>query len=241
MNVLIIIPTYNERDNLPLLVGDLMRHDGYRVMVVDDRSPDGTGEVAEELAREYPGRIEVLRRTGVKGLGRSYIEGMSRAVKSEADVICQMDADFSHDPKYLPGMVEASRTNDLVLGSRYLQGVSVVNWPLHRLALSVFANRYVRTVTRLPVHDCSSGFRCWRREALVRVLERGIVSEGYAFQFEMLYETSRLGFRIAEVPIVFVERRQGTSKMSKRVMLEALLTPWRLVLRKLWSSERRAA
>jgi len=233
MNVLILIPTYNERDNLPVLVRDILRHDGYRVMVVDDQSPDGTGDVADQLAAEHPGRVEVLHRTGKRGLGRSYIEALTIARgRADVDLICQMDADLSHDPKYLPDMVAAAATGcDMVIGSRYLHGVSVVNWPLRRLFLSTFANNYIRTVTRLPVRDCTSGFRCWRREALQRVPLERIVSDGYAFLVEMLYEAHRRGCKIGEVPIIFVERRLGHSKMSKAVILESMYMPWRVVLR----------
>jgi dolichol-phosphate mannosyltransferase len=232
-SVLVIVPTYNERENLPVLVRGIMANDGFRVMVVDDGSPDGTGEVADALAREHPGRIEVLHRTGKKGLGRSYIDALKIAREGTADLICQMDADLSHDPRYLPDMVNAAMNGpyDLVIGSRYLQGVSVVNWPLHRLILSTFANRYIRAVTRLPVSDCTSGFRCWRREALRRVPIERIVSDGYAFLVEMLYEAHRHGCRIGEVPIIFVERRAGASKMSSGVIAESAYMPWRVVLR----------
>lgn len=232
MDVLIIIPTYNERENLPVLVRDILAHPGYRVMVVDDQSPDGTGQIADELAAKNPGRVEVLHRTGKRGLGRSYIDALTIARQGQADLICQMDADLSHDPKYLPDMVAAAANGcDIVIGSRYLHGVSVVNWPLRRLILSAFANNYVRTVTRLPVRDCTSGFRCWRREALQRVPLERIVSDGYAFLVEMLYEAHRRGCRIGEVPIIFVERRVGSSKMSSGVILESMYMPWRVVLR----------
>ena len=232
MDVLVIIPTYNERENLPVLVRDILAHPGYRVMVVDDQSPDGTGQIADELAAANPGRLEVLHRTGKRGLGRSYIDALTIARQGTADLICQMDADLSHDPKYLPDMVAAAANGcDIVIGSRYLHGVSVVNWPLRRLILSAFANNYVRTVTRLPVRDCTSGFRCWRREALQRVPLERIVSDGYAFLVEMLYEAHRRGCRIGEVPIIFVERRVGSSKMSSGVILESMYMPWRVVLR----------
>lgn len=230
MKVLVILPTYNERDNLAQLVRDILAH-GYSLMVVDDQSPDGTGQIADELAREFPGRVHVVHRTGKRGLGRSYVEGISKALTMGVDRICQMDADYSHDPKYLPAMVAATDRHDLVIGSRYLQGISVVNWPLHRLILSVLANRYIRMVIRVPVRDCTSGFRCWRREMLARIPLERIVSEGYAFLVEVLYEAARRGARIGEVPIIFVERRHGTSKLSKTVLLESLLTPWRIVLR----------
>jgi dolichol-phosphate mannosyltransferase len=233
MRVLVIIPTYNERDNLPVLVRQVMAHEGFRVMVVDDQSPDGTGAVADALAREFPGRVDVLHRTGKRGLGRSYIEAMAISAKGDADLVCQMDADLSHDPQYLPAMVEAARGGaDLVIGSRYLQGVSVVNWPLHRLILSTLANRYIRAVTGLPVRDCTSGFRCWRREAIARIPLDRIVSDGYAFLVEMLYEAHRRGCRIGEVPIIFVERRVGQSKLDTGVLLESMFTPWRVRLRR---------
>jgi dolichol-phosphate mannosyltransferase len=232
MNVLVVVPTYNERDNLPILVRGVLAHPGYRLLVVDDGSPDGTGQLADALALEHPGRIEVMHRTGARGLGRSYIDGLSHALAQESvDVICQMDGDLSHDPAYLPALVAATATADVVIGSRYLQGISVVNWPLHRIILSTFANRYIRMVTRLSPSDCTSGFRCWTRAALARVPLQQLVSDGYAFIVETLFEASRRGCRIGEVPIIFVERRHGSSKLSTGVLAESLLMPWRLVLR----------
>lgn len=232
MNVLVVTPTYNERENLPILAAGVLAHDGYRLLVVDDGSPDGTGAVADRLAAEHPGRVSVLHRTGQRGLGRSYVDGLQRALaEGTADFICQMDCDLSHGPEYLPALVAAAATHDLVIGSRYLYGVSVVNWPLHRIVLSAFANRYIRLVTRIDVTDCTSGFRCWRREGLARLPVSAMVSDGYSFLTEMLYEAQRLGLRIGEVPIVFVERRQGQSKLSSGVLFESLLMPWRLILR----------
>jgi len=232
MNVLVVVPTYNERENLPLLVRGVLAHPGFNMLVVDDGSPDGTGEIADALAAEFPGRIEVMHRTGRRGLGRSYIDGLRKALAMDGvDLICQMDADLSHNPEYLPDLVAAAATTDLVIGSRYLNGVSVVNWPLHRIFLSAFGNRYIRLITSLSTSDCTSGFRCWRREALARLPIAGMVSEGYAFLVEMLYNAHRLGLRIGEVPIIFVERRQGQSKLSSGVLLESLLMPWRLVFR----------
>lgn len=232
MNVLAVVPTYNERENLPLLAAGLLALPGFRMLVVDDASPDGTGDIADALAVQYPGRVEVMHRTGPRGLGRSYVDGLQHALKQDGvDVICQMDADLSHDPKYLPAMAEATVSHDVVIGSRYLQGISVVNWPLHRLILSTFANRYIRAVARLSPSDCTSGFRCWRREALAQMPLGSMVSDGYAFLVEMLFEATRRGFRIAEVPIVFVERKQGQSKLSSGVLIESVITPWRLMLR----------
>jgi len=232
MNVLVVVPTYNERDNLPLLVRGVLAHSGFRMLIVDDGSPDGTGEVADTLAAEYPGRIEVMHRSGRRGLGRSYIDGLRKAVGvTDVDLICQMDADLSHNPDYLPALTAAAASADVVIGSRYLNGVSVVNWPLHRIFLSTFANRYIRFVTRLSATDCTSGFRCWRREALARLPLERMVSDGYAFLVEMLFDAAGQGCRFAEVPIIFVERRQGQSKLSSGVILESVLMPWRLKLR----------
>jgi dolichol-phosphate mannosyltransferase len=228
MTVLVVVPTYNERENLPLLAEGILSHDGFRMLVVDDASPDGTGQAADELAARHPGRVEVLHRTGPRGLGRSYVEGLQRALRTDADLIVQMDADLSHNPEYLPALAAAAGHYDVVIGSRYLHGVSVVNWPLHRLFLSAFANRYIRAVTRLSPRDCTSGFRCWRREALARIPLNRVVSDGYAFLVEMLFHAARNGSRIGEVPIIFVERRQGQSKVSSAVLIESLVTPWRL-------------
>jgi len=232
MNVLIVTPTYNERENLPVLAAGVLKHDGTRMLVVDDGSPDGTGQIADQLAAQYPGRVEVMHRTGPRGLGRSYVDGLLHAIKEgRAEFVCQMDADLSHNPDYLPELVQAAAANDLVIGSRYLHGVSVVNWPLHRIFLSAFGNRYIRFITSLSASDCTSGYRCWRREALARMPIADMVSDGYSFLVEMLYEARRRGLRIGEVPIIFIERRQGQSKLSGNVLIESLIMPWRLVLR----------
>jgi dolichol-phosphate mannosyltransferase len=230
--VLVVVPTYNERENLPVLAEGVLAL-GYRMLVVDDGSPDGTGAIADGLVTQHPGRVEVMHRTGARGLGRSYIDGLQRGIATPGvELICQMDADLSHNPEYLPSLVAAASQYDVVIGSRYLQGVSVVNWPLHRIFLSTFANRYIKAVTRLSPSDCTSGFRCWRRESLARLPLASMVSDGYAFLVEMLYEASRRGCVIGEVPIIFVERRQGQSKVSTPVLLESLITPWRLRLRR---------
>jgi dolichol-phosphate mannosyltransferase len=234
MNVLVVTPTYNERDNLPDLVRAILTYPETRVMVVDDQSPDGTGALADALATEYPGRVMVVHRTGKRGLGRSYVEGLQIAIKDGADLICQMDADWSHDPKYLPEMVRAAADHDVVIGSRYLRGVSVVNWPLRRIVLSAFANRYIRAITGLKAQDCTSGYRCWRRAMLASLPLDRVVSDGYAFLVEMLYEAHRRGARIGEVPIIFVERRLGVSKLSGSVLVESGITPWSLRLRSIF-------
>jgi dolichol-phosphate mannosyltransferase len=231
MTLLVVLPTYNERLNLEKVVDAVMRHDFTRMLVVDDASPDGTGALADQLALRWPGRIEVMHRTGPRGLGLAYIDGLRRALATDAEAVGQMDADLSHDPMYLPALVAALATHDMAIGSRYMQGVSVVNWPLHRLVLSAFANRYIRAVTGLSPTDCTSGFRMWRHDALARLPLETARTSGYAFLTEMLYEAGRLGLRIGEVPIVFVERQEGYSKVSQKVLFESLLTPWRLILR----------
>ena len=231
---LVIVPTFNERDNLPLLVDALMKYPDVNVLVVDDASPDGTGEVADTLARRHAGRIAVLHRTDRPGLGRSYIAGIRWAIARPVDVICQMDADLSHDPRHLPDLIAATSHADVALGSRYIPSGGIVNWPMRRRFLSRFANTYVRVITRMPTHDCTSGYRCWRRAMLASLPLDRFTSDGYSFLVEMLYVAYGLGARIAEVPITFVERRQGESKMSTRVMLESALTPWRLVAAKVF-------
>lgn len=232
MSVLVIIPTYNEIESLEEAVTGVLAHPGYGVLVVDDDSPDGTGALADRLAADNPGRVAVMHRTGDRGLGRSYIDGFHLALETDARFICQMDADLSHDPKYLPDMLAMAEQHDLVLGSRYMNGVSVANWPLRRLVLSIAANRYVRIITGLGVTDCTSGFRCWRREALAQIDLAAIKSRGYAFLTELLYSAHRMGMSIAEVPIIFVERREGRSKLSGSVFAEAVWMPWRLRFRR---------
>jgi dolichol-phosphate mannosyltransferase len=232
MKTLVLIPTYNEKDNLPILVKDLMAIDGVSVMVLDDQSPDGTGKIADGLGLQYPGRVHVLHRTGQRGLGVSYLEGFRKAVAGDWDFVCQMDADLSHDPKYLPELRSlAADGADLVIGSRYLNGISVVNWPLRRIILSQFANFYIRTVTGLALRDITTGYRCWRRESLARLPLDRIVSDGYAFLLDVTFMAADAGLQIAESPIIFVERRQGASKLSSGVLIESLFTPWKLVLR----------
>ena len=231
MQPLVIIPTYNERDNLPVIAARLLALPDVRVLVVDDGSPDGTGAIADDLARAND-RIEVLHRTGPRGLGRSYVDGMRHALaRTSATHICQMDADLSHDPDDVPRLLAASADADLVVGTRYIPGGELRNWAAHRVLLSGVANHYVRAITRLPIHDVTSGFRCWRRELLERLPLASLRSDGYAFQVEMAWEAQQAGGRISELPITFIERRQGTSKMSAGVIAESILLPWRLVAR----------
>jgi dolichol-phosphate mannosyltransferase len=229
LSALVIIPTYNERANIPVLVAGLMQHANVRVLVVDDNSPDGTGALAEELGRQYHGRVSVLHRTTNRGFGRSYIDGMKRALGEDVDVICQMDADLSHDPAQLPDLLAAVGDADMVIGSRYVPGGTIVNWPFKRHVLSRFANTYIRSVTRVSAHDCTSGYRCWKKSALASLPLDAFFSDGYSFLVEMLFVAHRRGCRIAEVPITFVERREGESKVSRAVLLESAVTPWRLI------------
>ena len=231
MRPIVIIPTYNERENLPLVVAGLLAHSGVQVMVVDDGSPDGTGDIADRLAAENGGRIRVVHRTGRRGLGRSYIEGMQLALAMNVTHVCQMDADLSHDPADVPRLVAATDAAELVIGSRYVPGGRIENWPVRRRVLSAFANSYIRAITRVSSHDNTSGFRCWRRDALARMPLDRIVSDGYAFLVELTWEAHRAGFTVAEVPITFVERRTGASKLSSGVILESALLPWRLAAR----------
>jgi dolichol-phosphate mannosyltransferase len=226
---LVILPTYNERPNLARLVGELLAQPNVRVLVVDDQSPDGTGDIADGLARAHPGRLDVMHRTGARGLGRSYIDGIRRAIGEPVDVICQMDADLSHDPRHLPDLISATARADVAIGSRYVAGGAIVNWPLRRRILSRAANVYIRAVTRLGVRDCTSGYRCWRRTALASLPLDRFFSDGYSFLVEMLFVAVRRGCTVAEVPITFVERREGESKVSRAVLVESAITPWRLV------------
>lgn len=232
MRPLVILPTYNERDNLPVVVTALLRIPDVQVLVVDDGSPDGTGQVADALASRTPARVSVLHRTGTRGFGMSYIEGMQRALDTGATEICQMDADLSHDPADVPRLLAAMATADLVIGSRYVPGGRIQNWARHRVLLSAFANRYVRAITGLQIRDITSGFRCWRREAVQRLPLHRIASNGFAFQVELAWNAASAGCRIVEVPITFIERRVGSSKLSARVLVEAALVPWRLAARR---------
>jgi dolichol-phosphate mannosyltransferase len=229
MRPLVIVPTFNERDNLPTLLERLLRHDGLRVLVVDDASPDGTGRIADEWAAANRARVQVLHRSGARGLGLSYIDGMYLALRTDATHICQMDADLSHDPDDLPRLIAATADADVAIGSRYVPGGRIENWAAHRRMLSAFANWYIRSVTGLTIRDCTGGFRCWRREALERLPLGSLRSDGYAFVVELVWEASQVGLRCSEVPITFVERRQGASKLSGRVLLESVVMPWRLV------------
>lgn len=229
MHPVVIIPTFNERMNLAPLVQALLRVDGLHVLVVDDDSPDGTGAEADRLAAG--GRVSVVHRTGPRGFGPSLLDGMRTALRLGATHVLQIDADFSHDPEDVPRLLQASAAADLVIGSRYVPGGRLRNWAMHRMLLSSFANVYVRAITRMPIRDSTSGFRCWRRDTLARLPLDRIVSDGYGFQVELTWEAHRAGARILEIPITFEERRQGASKMSARMIAESALLPWRLIAR----------
>ncbi|HYC33143.1 MAG TPA: polyprenol monophosphomannose synthase [Gemmatimonadales bacterium] len=230
---LVVIPTYNERANLPLIVPQILAQDArLEVLVVDDNSPDGTGKLADELAAT-DSRVHVLHRPGKAGLGKAYIAGFRWALERKYDFIIEMDADFSHDPKFLPHLLHAAREADLVLGSRYRDGVNVINWPISRLLLSLGANQYARWVTGLPLTDSTGGFKCFRREVLEAIDLDRVRSNGYSFQIEMSFRAWRKGFRLSEIPIVFTDRVEGQSKMNKRIVREAIWMVWWLRLKAL--------
>jgi dolichol-phosphate mannosyltransferase len=230
---LIVIPTYNERENLGELVPKILGVDSrFEVLVVDDGSPDGTGQLADEMAERIP-RVHVMHRPRKLGLGSAYREGFRFALERSFDLVFEMDADFSHDPASLSDFLVAIRDADLVIGSRYLHGVTVVNWPMGRLLLSFVANRYTRLVTGLPLNDATAGFKCFRRAVLEAIDLDQVRSDGYSFQIEMNFKAWKKGFRLREIPILFSDRRVGISKMSKRIVREAAIMVWRLRLQDL--------
>ncbi|MCM0082016.1 polyprenol monophosphomannose synthase [Geomonas sp. Red32] len=228
MKPVVVIPTYNERDNLERLATQILSLDpSLHLLIVDDNSPDGTGQMADRLAEET-GRLSVLHRAGKLGLGSAYREGFAKALEMGADAVVQMDADFSHDPSILPLFFEKLDQADFVIGSRYVNGISVVNWPLRRLMLSYFASVYTRVITGLQISDCTSGFKCFRAETLRGIDLAKVRSDGYSFQIEMNFRCVERGFKVAEVPIIFIDRHAGTSKMSKKIVREAVLMVWKL-------------
>ena len=226
---LVILPTYNEADNLPRIVPSILEQDPrIDVLVVDDDSPDGTGALADDLSQASD-RVNVIHRSEKQGLGGAYIEGFRWGLERNYDLIFEMDADFSHRPDALPLFIEKARDFDIVLGSRYLDGrVTVINWPMSRLLISFFGSWYARFVTRLPVRDATGGFNCWRREVMESLDFSRIESNGYTFQIELKLRAWRKGFSLTEIPIIFEERESGESKMSKRIVREAIWKVWKL-------------
>ena len=228
MIALVVIPTYNEKDNVIRLArAVLAQHPDIQILFVDDNSPDGTGNIIDELVSGSD-RIHVLHRAGKLGLGSAYREGFKVALSMGADYILEMDADFSHDPAVLGEFLSAIQDSDLVIGSRYLNGVSVVNWPIRRLILSYFASVYTRWITGLQLRDCTSGFKCFRKSALEAINLENVRSDGYSFQIEMNYRCMEKGFRITEIPIIFIDRNAGSSKMSRKIVREAVFMVWKL-------------
>ncbi|MBI5645438.1 MAG: polyprenol monophosphomannose synthase [Ignavibacteriae bacterium] len=225
---LVIIPTYNELENVQGIVPDVLRQDArIEVLVVDDNSPDGTADAVKKMMELEP-RIHLLERERKMGLGTAYVAGFKYAIANNFDYVFEMDADFSHDPNLLPEFLQAIEEYDLVLGSRYIRGVNVINWPMKRLLLSYYANVYTRLVTGLPVRDATGGFKCFRTEVLKAINLDAVRSNGYAFQIEMSFKAYRKGFRVHEIPIIFMDRRVGVSKMSKKIVREAVTMVWRL-------------
>lgn len=230
LKITVVIPTYNERENIEKLAALILPQDErINILFVDDNSPDGTGEIADRLAANSS-RVKVLHRAGKLGLGSAYREGFKIAIDGDADYIIEMDADFSHDPAMLPLFIDKMAEYDLVIGSRYLNGVSVVNWPIRRLILSYCASVYTRLITGLHLSDCTGGFKCFRRQVLQSIDLASVRSDGYSFQIEMNYRCHERGFRIGEIPIIFVDRHAGTSKMSKQIVREAVFMVWKLKL-----------
>lgn len=229
---LIVVPTYNERENLPQLVRRLMAQPvELDLLVVDDNSPDGTGQLADELAAAHP-QVHVLHRPHKDGLGRAYLAGFEWALARHYEFIFEMDADFSHNPSDIPRFLDAARNEnaDLVLGSRYSDGIRVINWPLNRLLLSITAAKYVQWITGMPVTDPTGGFKCFRKKTLLAISPETVRSNGYSFQIELTHRVWRRGMKVSEVPIIFTDRFQGTSKISREIVREALWMVWKLWL-----------
>lgn len=231
MSSVIIIPTYNEKENIRQIVQAVMAlPQDFNILVIDDGSPDGTAQIVKEMQKEFIGRLDIIGRPGKMGLGTAYITGFKWAIEHKFDYIFEMDADFSHDPNDLPRLLDACQNDgyDVAIGSRYISGVNVVNWPMGRVLMSYFASKYVQIVTGLPIHDTTAGFKCYRREVLETIELDKIHFKGYAFQIEMKFTSYKCGFKITEVPVIFVNRRLGTSKMSGGIFREAFFGVIRL-------------
>jgi dolichol-phosphate mannosyltransferase len=232
--ILVIIPTYNEADNLPQLIDKVLAvQENVDVLIVDDNSPDKTWQVVEEIQKTEP-RVHLIKREGKLGLGTAYVAGFRFALQNNYDFVFQMDADFSHNPEEIPHFLKEARDADLIIGSRYKDGVRVINWPIKRLVLSFGANVYTRIITGMPIYDATGGYKCYRRDVLASLNLDRIRSNGYAFQIETNFMVWKKGFRVVEIPIVFEDRRVGISKMSKRIILEAVFMVWGLRLRSIF-------
>ncbi len=233
MKALVIIPTYNEKDNIKKIIFETLKQDDIiEILVVDDGSPDGTGNIVKEIQKNTD-KVHLLGRKKKMGLGSAYVAGFKFAIKNGFDYIIEMDADFSHNPKEIPNMLREIQNNDLIIGSRYIVGINVINWSLKRLLLSYFASIYVRVITGMDVKDPTGGFKCFRREVLENIDLDKILSDGYSFQVEMNFRTWVKNYRIKEIPIVFTDRQNGTSKMSKKIVKEAIWMVWYLRILKI--------
>ena len=234
MKILIIIPTYNELENLPKLLPEVLSKDeNINVLIVDDNSPDGTAGFVERQIK-VDNRIHLIKRPSKQGLGTAYIAGFKYALHNNFQIVFEMDADFSHDPKEIPRFLDEIKNSDVVLGSRYINGVNVINWPLRRLLLSSFANLYTRIITGLPVHDATGGYKCFNRKVLEAIDLDRVKSNGYAFQIEMTFKAWKKGFKVKEIPIIFVDRVKGKSKMSKKIVREAVTMVWKLRIKSIF-------
>jgi dolichol-phosphate mannosyltransferase len=234
MKTLIIIPTYNELENLPRLLPEVLsKEESIHILIVDDNSPDGTAAFVEDQMTNN-NRIHLIKRSSKQGLGTAYIAGFKYALQNNFQIVFEMDADFSHDPKEIPRFLDEIKNSDVVLGSRYINGVNVINWPMRRLLLSSFANLYTRIITGMPIHDATGGFKCFRREVLEAIDLGRVKSNGYAFQIEMTFKAWKKGFRVKEIPIIFVDRVKGKSKMSKKIVREAVTMVWKLRIKSIF-------
>jgi dolichol-phosphate mannosyltransferase len=234
MKTLIIIPTYNELDNLPKLLPEVLSKNAeINVLIVDDNSPDGTSAFVENEMKNND-RVHLIKRSSKQGLGTAYIAGFKYALQNNFELIFEMDADFSHDPKEIPRFLDEIKDSDLVIGSRYINGVNVINWPMRRLLLSSFANVYTRIITGMPVHDATGGYKCFRRKVLESINLDQVKSNGYAFQIEMNFKAWKKGFKVKEIPIIFVDRMKGQSKMSRKIVREAVTMVWKLRIKSIF-------
>ena len=233
-NILVIIPTYNEMENIERIIRQVLIVDSsIDILIIDDNSPDGTANHIKKLQKELK-NLQLIERPGKMGLGTAYVAGFKYALQNNYAYVFEMDADFSHDPAEIPNFISAIKHADLVIGSRYIKGVNVVNWPLSRLLLSYFANRYTSFVTGLPLRDSTSGFKCFRKDVLASLNLDNIHSGGYSFQIEMNFKAWKKGFRLKEIPIIFIDRAVGKSKMSKQIIREAVFMVWKLKLRSIF-------